>query len=157
MTRGGEEYRSDENPWAKLKIYQVEEIINKLAYTTISIQQLAKDYGVHYNTISDINRCKTWTWLHDYNENIRKKYQGSVLKGELGTNKITEEEAKKIIRLLEIDKRSMAQIARDENISSYIVQDINRCKTWKHLHNYKRNIRKEYKEGGGANYGDEQN
>lgn len=146
LTRGGEEYRSDENPWAKLNIKEVEEIIEKLANTSISIQQLSKDYRVHYNTISDINRCKTWNWLHNYKENIRKETQGSVNRGELGTNKITEKEAIKIIELLKKDARSLAQISREDNISLNILYDINRCKTWKHLHNYNKNIRKEFKE-----------
>lgn len=60
----------------------------------------------------------------------------SLLRGELGTNKITKEEAKHIIFLLEEDKRSLAQISRDENINLNIIYDINRCKTWRHLHNY---------------------
>lgn len=146
LTHGGEEYRSDENPWAKLSIQQVEEIIDKLAHSTISMEQLAKEYKVHRNTISDINCCKTWPWLHSYKKNIRTEAQGSSFHGELnGCNKITEEQAKYIIHLLEVDSRSQTQIARDEHISENIIRDINGCRTWKHLHNYKKNIRKEYK------------
>ena len=55
----------------------------------------------------------------------------------MGTNKITEEKAKYIITLLEKDPRSLAQISRDENVSLNILYDINRCRTWKYLHNYK--------------------
>lgn len=145
LTRGGEEYKSDENPWAKLTVVQVQEIIEKLINSKESIQQIAKDYNVHYNTISEINRCNTWAWLHDYQYNIRAETQGSVNKGEFGTNKITESEAKNIIKMLESDKRSLAQISRDENISLNILYDINRCRTWKHLHNYNKNIRNEFK------------
>lgn len=146
LTHGGEEYRSDENPWARLSIQQVQEIIDKLAHTTISMEKLAKEYDVHRNTIGDINCCKTWAWLHNYHTNIRKEEQGSVFHGELnGCNKITEEEAKHIIYLLETDSRSLAAISREENISLNILYDINRCKTWKYLHNYKHNIRQEYK------------
>ena len=150
LTHGGEEYQSDENPWAKLSVIQVQEIIDKLAHTSISIQQLSKDYGVHYNTISDINRCKTWNWLHTYQSNIRIESQGSVCHGELGSNKITEEEAKHIIELLKYDKRSLAQIARDENLNLNIIYDINRCRTWKYLHNYKTNVRNEHRKEGDA-------
>lgn len=150
LTHGGEEYSSDENPWAKLNVTQVEQIIDKLAHSTISIQQIAKEFHVHYNTISNINRCQTWAWLHFYKGNIRKESQGSLNKGELGTNKITEITAIKIIHLLESDPRSLAQIARDENISLNILYDINRCKTWKHLHNYNSNIRNEYRKEGDA-------
>lgn len=154
LTHGGEEYKSEENPWAKLSVKDVEEIIEKLKNTTLSIQKIAKEYKVHYNTISDINRCKTWTWLHEYKDNIRKSSQGSLLCGELGTNKISELQAKKIILLLEKDKRSIAQLSRDEQISINIIYDINRCKTWKHLHNYTKNIRNESRKVGDANYED---
>lgn len=147
LTRGGEEYRSENNPWAKLSLVTVKEIIEKLKNTKISMQKLAEEYGVHYNTISDINRCKTWAWAHEYKENIRKEAQGSVFCGELGTNKISEEQAKKVIALLENDPRSMAQISRDENISIDIIYGINACKCWKYLHNYEKNIRNEYKKG----------
>lgn len=145
LTRGGEEYRSEENPWSKLTINQVEEIIDKLANTTISMEELSKMYKVHRNTISDINRGKTWSWLHNYDGNIRKQKFGSSNRGELGTNKITEQEALYIIKLLETDPRSLAKISREEGISLNILYDINRCKTWKHLHNYINNIRHEYK------------
>lgn len=145
LTHGGEEYRSEENPWSKLTITQVKEIIDKLANTTISMEELSKMYKVHRNTISDINRGKTWSWLHDYNGNIRKQQFGSSNRGELGTNKITEQDALHIIKLLETDSRSLAKISREENISLNILYDINRCKTWKHLHNYVKNIRQEYK------------
>lgn len=146
LTHGGEEYKSDENPWAKLSIIQVEEIIIQLANTKTSMEELSKKYGVHRNTISDINRCKTWAWLHQYKENIRKESQGAVLRGELGTNKITEKQAKEIINLLETTKLSQTKIAEQINCSSYIVHDINRCKTWTYLHNYEKNIRRELKE-----------
>lgn len=52
----------------------------------------------------------------------------------------------------------MNRIAKEENFSYNIILDINRCKTWKYLHNYKSNIRNECKEsikkGGDANYED---
>lgn len=145
LTRGGEEYQSEQNPWAKLSQKTVLEIIDKLAHTKISMEDLSKVYHVHRNTISDINRCKTWSWLHNYKNNIRTESQGGVNRGELGSNKITEVEAQKIISLLEHDSRSMAALSREENISLNIIQDINRCRTWTYLHSYKKNIRKEYK------------
>ena len=149
LTYGGEEYKSENNPWAVLTQKQVEEIIDKLINTNISITQLAKDYSVHYNTISNINCCKTWYWLHDYIDNIRLETKGhNQTSGEMGTNIITEEQAKQVIKALEDNKVSQAQISRDLNISLNIVYDINRCRTWKYLHNYKKNIRNEYNKGG---------
>ena len=151
LTHGGEEYRSEENPWARLTMVQVNEIIDKLINTKISIQALAKEYGVHYNTISDINRCKTWTWAHNYQGNIREEAQGSLYRGELnGTAIISESLAKANIEDIKYSKLSLAAIARQYNIKDSLVYDINRCRTWKHLHNYKNNIRNEFRKEGDA-------
>lgn len=147
LTGGGQNYRGESNPAAKLTEENVRDIIDKLRDTKISIQELSKEYNVHYNTISDINRCLTWNWLHNYKKNIRLEAQGSLTRGELNsTATINESIAKEVIYLLETDTRSMPQIARDLKISANIVYDINRCRTWKYLHNYNKNIRKEYKE-----------
>lgn len=151
LTRGGEEYRSEENPWARLSMIQVNEIIDKLINTKISIQAIAKEYEVHYNTISDINRCKTWAWAHDYQGNIREEAQGSLHRGELNSTAIINEKiAKKIINDIEHSKLSLAAIARQYNVKRTLVYDINRCRTWKHLHNYKNNIRNEFRKDGDA-------
>lgn len=149
LTRGGEEYRSEENPWAKLSMVQVNEIIEKLINTKISIQNLAKEYNVHYNTISDINRCKTWAWAHDYQGNIREESQGSLYRGDLnGTAVITEEIAKKIIEDIKFSSLSLAAIGRKYKVKDSLIYDINRCRTWKHLHNYNKNIRNECRKAG---------
>lgn len=149
LTHGGEEYRSEENPWAKLSMVQVNEIIEKLINTKISIQNLAKEYNVHYNTISDINRCKTWAWAHDYQSNIREESQGSLYRGDLnGTAVITEEVAKKIIEDIKFSSLSLAAIGRKYKVKDSLIYDINRCRTWKHLHNYSKNIRNECRKAG---------
>jgi predicted DNA-binding protein YlxM (UPF0122 family) len=151
LTRGGEEYQSEENPWARLTMIQVNEIIDKLINTKISIQALAKEYGVHYNTISDINRCKTWAWAHNYQGNIREEAQGSLYRGELnGTAIISENLAKAIVEDIKYSKLSLAAIARKHSVKDSLVYDINRCRTWKHLHNYKNNIRNEFRKEGDA-------
>lgn len=150
LTRGGEEYRSEDNPWARLSVKQVNEIIDKLINTKISIQNIAKEYGVHYNTISDINRCKTWTWVHNYCGNIREEAQGSLHRGELTSTSITEEIAKKIINDIKYSKLSLAAIARQYSVKDSLVYDINRCRTWKHLHEFEKNVRNEFRKEGDA-------
>lgn len=67
--------RGEGNPAAKLTAEQVTEIIEKLKYTTQSQTSIAKDYGVSYNTINLINRCKIWNNLHSYKKNIREEYK----------------------------------------------------------------------------------
>lgn len=151
LTHGGEEYRSEENPWAHLSILQVNEIIDKLANTTISIKDLAIEYKVHRNTISDINRCKTWNWLHKYQNNIRKETQGSLHHGTLTNNAaITEEKARNIIEDIKYSDLSLAAIASKYQLKDSLIYDINSCRTWKHLHDYQNNIRNEFRKEGGA-------
>ena len=48
-----------------------------------------------------------------------------------------------IINLLKYDTRSLTKLSQELNISINILYDINRCKTWKYLHNYKSNVRNE--------------
>lgn len=82
--------------------------------------------------------------MHSYKTNIRKENNRNSGKGESSrTSKITEEIAKSIIYDLERTTLSCPRIAQKNNASINIVEDIKRCKTWKHLHNYKHNIRKE--------------
>jgi len=116
---------------------------------------MGNKYNVHRNTIDLINRCKTWTYLHNYKNNIRQEARAdrgeltSAFAGEHNpTSILTEEKAKEIIELLKTDKRSIAQLSRDLNISINILYDINRCRTWKYLHNFNKNIRNEYKQRG---------
>lgn len=47
-------------------------IINDLLYTDLKIKDIAKNYGMHYQNISDINRGKTYKYLHTFDIPIRK-------------------------------------------------------------------------------------
>jgi uncharacterized protein YerC len=53
---------------------QIYDIINLLEKSKKSQTQIAKDFGVSYNTINFINRCLTWSHLHNYTYNIRQEY-----------------------------------------------------------------------------------
>ena len=153
LTIGGQNYRGESNPASKLTEKEVLEIIELLKECKLNNKQISILYNISNNAIDEINRCIRWTHLHNYKNNIRqenlnlKKYPHSSLAGENNPiSKITEKQALYIIELLKKDKRSMAQISRDEKISIYIISDINACKTWTYLHNYKKNIRKEFRE-----------
>ena len=155
LTPGGQSYRGEENPSAKLTDDEVRQIIILLEEHRLNNGEIAEKFEVCRNTIDFINRCKTWCHLHNYKTNIRNEniavsdHPHSAFGGENNSTAIiTEEKALEIIRLLESDSHSLAQLSRDENISLNILYDINRCKTWKFLHSYQKNIRKEYKERG---------
>ena len=150
VIHGGNCYRGEHNIQAKLTEKEVKEIINLLEECKLNNQEIADKYQVCRNTIDLINRCKTWCYLHSYEKNIRqeclnkKEFKHSTHAGESNHScKITEEKALEIINLLKHDSRSLAQLSRELNISLNILYDINRCKTWKHLHNYKINVRNE--------------
>lgn len=152
LIEGGNCYYGENNIQAKLTNQQVLEIINLLLNTNLSYKDIANKYNVCYNTIDLINRCKIWCHLHNFTSNIRQSSLNNKEKPH-GTNageynsssKISEKQAIEIINLLKYDERSLAQLARDLNISLNILYDINRCRTWKYLHNYKKNIRNEAK------------
>lgn len=155
LTPGGQSYRGEENPGARLTENEVRQIIILLEEHKLNNREIAEKFSVCQNTVDGINRCKTWCHLHNYKTNIRnanlakKEIPHSAWAGENNaTAKITEELALKIIDLLQTDNRSLAQLSRDFGISLNIIYDINRCRTWKYLHNYNKNIRNEYKKRG---------
>lgn len=158
---GGQTYKGESNPFSKLKEDEVNQIIILLEEHKLTNGEIAKLFNVHRNSIDNINRCKTWNYLHNYKQNIRQEilsqesFPHSSFAGENNpTSKITQFKALEIIELLKKDPRSLARISREENISLNILYDINRCRTWNYLHHYKKNIRAEARKEGDAFYED---
>lgn len=147
ILEGGTSKLGENNPGAKLSNINVFEIIKLLEEGKLTNFEIGLIYGVNQNAIDQINRCQSWTHLHSYKTNIRKENNKNSGKGENSrTSKITEEIAKSIIHDLERTTLSCPKIAQKNDASINIVEDIKRCRTWKHLHNYKYNIRKEFQE-----------
>lgn len=144
ILRGGTSKLGENNPSAKLNNKDVLEIIQLLKDGKMVNHEIAEIYGVHQNCIDQINRCQSWTHLHNYKSNIRKENNLNIGKGESSrTSKISEKIALDIINELKVSSLSFPKIAEKCGASIHIVEDINRCRTWKHLHNYKNNIRVE--------------
>lgn len=115
MIRGGDCYRGENNIAAKLTEAQVKDIIKLLEECKMTNKEIADQYNIHINTIDFINRCKTWTYLHCYKNNIRqeclnqREKKHSTHAGESNrSSKITEQQALQIIELLKYDSRSLA-------------------------------------------------
>lgn len=133
------------NPMADVDA--AKKIIYLLENSTNTQDEIAKMCNVHFNTVNDINRCVRWTHLHNYRANIRD---------ECGVKSISKKEkdmAEKVLRIIKKleDQISTDIIAKEEHTSTNTVCDINKCRKFKYLHNYKENIRKESKmrrEGG---------
>lgn len=64
--------QGNKNPSSKLTQENVYAIIDLLKNSNIPQTEIAKQFKVSYNTINFINRCKTWSHLHNYKINIRK-------------------------------------------------------------------------------------
>ena len=153
LTLGGQNYRGEANPGSKLTTAEVQQIIILLEEHQLNNSEIAKLFNVHRNTIDEINRCIGWTHLHNYKKNIRQENLDQLERphsSNAGENNptaiITETIALNIINEIVTTNKSLAQIARNFHIKDNIVYDINRCRTWKYLHNYQKNIRKEVKE-----------
>ena len=151
LSAGGQSKRGAENIWARLTETEVLEIIKLLEEHILNNKQIALLFNVSNGTIDGINRCLTWTHLHSYKKNIRQEnlnllpFKHSSHSGENNpTSKISEATALSIIQALSSENfKSLAQTSRDFQVSVDIVSDINRCKTWKYLHSFNKNIRDE--------------
>ena len=64
--------RGSQNPAASDEKV-IKEIIHLLETTDYSQNHIAKMCNVHYNTVNNINTCKSWTHLHHYKKNIRQE------------------------------------------------------------------------------------
>lgn len=73
LTPGGQSYRGEENPSARLNEDEVRQIIILLEEHKLDNKEIAERFSVCRNTIDLINRCKTWCHLHNYKNNIRKE------------------------------------------------------------------------------------
>lgn len=147
ILEGGTSKIGENNPQAKLSNIEISEIIKLLIENNLTNSEIGKLYRVSQSTIDQINRCQIWTHLHSYKNNIRRESNENSGRGENSkASKITEKIANSIIYDLERTNMSCPKIAQKNKVSINIVEDIKRCRTWKHLHNYQYNIRKEFQE-----------
>ena len=61
---------------------EVYKIIELLGTTDLSYTDIGRMFSVSQQTISRINRCKTWQYLHSYKNNIRNEYKKEVISSE---------------------------------------------------------------------------
>ena len=118
----------------------------------IDFDLVLREKGITHFTFEVLEECtvdkldeREQYWINYYNsyDNGYNKTEGG--KEKFNNTRASEDQAKYIIQLLEQTSLTQDEIALKTNTSRDIVNHINRCSTWKHLHNYKKNIRKEYK------------
>lgn len=139
-TPGGSNIQGENNPNSKINETTAKLIITDLINTTLTYQQIADKYNTTYSTISNINYCSCWSYLHNYQYNIRK--ESGITLTEI-YSKITKEQASQIIDLLKNTQLTYREIGQQFNIPKGVVCSINTCKTWNKLHNFNQNIRAE--------------
>ena len=154
MTSGGNGAIGEENRRAVLTEEDVYFIRNSYASQKPKIEIYRKYFQ---NKISFSGFDAVWNgrnWKHImpeiYTEEEKQKHIHRSLKGRVNVgqnnskSKLTDEQVKNIIYLLEHSKKSQTQIAKDFGVSYNTINGINRCLNWTHLHQYKNNIREEY-------------
>lgn len=123
----------------KIDTSTILQVIELLANTKLTYKKIANECDLSEATVTQINNCHSYTNLHSYKENIRKEAQN------IDRRPLTEKKVLQIIDLLKNSTLSQQEIASQFNISRTMVGNINLCKNWTHLHNYKKNIRQEAK------------
>ena len=72
----------ENNPTSKISESIALSIIEALSSENFkSLAQISRDFQVSVNIITDINRCRTWKYLHSFKENIRDEAKANRLKG----------------------------------------------------------------------------
>lgn len=131
--------RGDKNPQAILNDQLVIEILNKYNTGDYNQRQLAKEYNIHYATINDLIRNKTWKHivrlpLLSKNIHSDKQKELFIRNGEkTGNNKLTEENVKEVIKLYNNEQYTYKQIAKMFNIKTPTIYAIINGITWKHI------------------------
>ena len=101
---------------SKFSYEEIEEIIELLKNSPLSLEKIAKKFNCSYATISHINNGKHYPNT-SYTYPIREKKKT--------TTKLSQEDLNKIYELIQNTNISFAQIARDFNISDSTIGRIN--------------------------------
>lgn len=112
---------------------------------------------IDYGTFRHIWQGVTWKHIMpeiytEENRKINALKKPKTVEYAVGQNngqaKLTNQDVLEIISRLETDNISQTALAKEYNVSYNCINEINRCLRWKHLHDYTRNIRQEYREKG---------
>ncbi|BEU14768.1 HNH endonuclease [Bacillus phage CM1] len=98
------------------------------------IDDIAKTYGVNRNIISNIKRGASWSHIKvdGFTENNKRSVSG---KKKLSTlfSRLTEEQVIEIRKIHKTGECTQVALAAKYGVSRYVISDIVKGKTWKHL------------------------
>lgn len=146
LTEGGNSTLNsygEKNSKAKLtekEVYNIRERYKNLE----NIRDAYEDYKnkISFSQFEDIFYGCSWKNTH-YDVYTKENKEKRKKVDKKNNKSLTDEQALKIINLLENSELSLRKIGKIFNVSEDIIGGINRCITYKRLHNYKKNIRKE--------------
>ena len=147
------DYKNNIRKEANRDSFLSEDDVKKIIFTleneplNITLNEIANKLNISSSIIYNINNCTHWTSLHNYRNNIRKESHNinyDIRCGEGNKKSVyTEEQILKVIDLLINTKYPYDKIYELTKVKKSTIQSINNCRNWKHLHNFKNNIRKE--------------
>lgn len=146
-------YKNNIRKEANRDSFLSEDDVKKIIFTleneplNITLNEIANKLNISSSIIYNINNCTHWTSLHNYRNNIRKESHNinyDIRCGEGNKKSVyTEEQILKVIDLLINTEYPYDKIYELTKVKKSTIQSINNCRNWKHLHNFKNNIRKE--------------
>ena len=146
-TPGGDlntQLKGENSPRHQITQEQLLELYHYLEFTDLTYSEIIKrlDLKIGEHQISVINSGEQW-FQKDRIYPIRKNSKAISKQGDKNpSSNLSEKEVLEIIYKLANTKISQKQLSLEYNVHVNSINNINICKTWKHLHNYKSNIRK---------------
>lgn len=136
--------RGSSNPNSKLTDEQVEEIIDLLKNSTKTQKEIAEIFNVSAVTIKRINNGVSYFDVNrQYPIRSREKTnQVRSVQTNINKTKLSEEQLKEVIKLLDETTISMDNIAKKFNICQSTISQINLGRGYAHLEGYEYPIRK---------------
>lgn len=148
-------YKNNIRRESNIDDFNSEEDIKKAIYAletepiTTTLRDLSKKLKVSEATLYNLNSCIHWTYLHNYKYNIRKESHNITHDIRCGegnkTSLYKEKQILKVIDLLKNTDLTFKEIEEETGVKTSSIGSVNRCRNWKHLHNFKKNIREESK------------
>lgn len=123
---------------SKLKIHQVNTIMELYQYTNLSQQDLSKIFGVEQTCIWSILNGKTWKCVNNGNKTVSLFNKMSSNKNGNNQGEKTSQSKLKEYQVVEIKRRLFngekhKEISKDYDIDVSMISRINLNKSWKHV------------------------
>jgi hypothetical protein len=131
ISLGIHKVRGEDNGTALYKDEEVLSLIKTLTDSTIPLEAVAIEHNMTLGMVKHVNYCRTWTHLHPYKHNVRKKDRSYRNQG---VPKLNKNDVLSIIHLLKHTDQTLKEIAMLYKVQSTSILYINQGKTWSSIH-----------------------